>query len=466
MSGFFTSTQSSGLPDGGSGQAVEWREADVWYRANLIGTNTGPTSYPTGGEPTNSAPTSADGVAGDYYMYTPSGGYAILYGPKAADGTWPLIGRSAGSISTGPHAGIPEGYTPGGVYSLDLGSGPTQPYQPTDVEPLYNYKTQVGLIDAIGEYYGRVLWVYNTVAGWYTSTDFSSLTDNDDVVIAGPNIGDALVWDGNLWTNGATGAAFNPEPVAWENYSWVTLISGAGAPTAADGSDGWFYLDTTSGSEELYGPATFNPALLPTGVWDWGSPLANFTFSATGPTDEAGDWYVWDENGDGSVYTLFQKKTAKNYGDMLFWNDYNWEVRSRKFDANDVYVDLTNIDPTYGVDSVRIALSNLFTNKADKFVVFNDQTGTTYTLDSSDYGKMVTLDNASAITLTVPADVFVPGDVVGLLQKGAGTVSVVGDTGVTVNTAATLDLAGQWAIASLLCLSDNEFLLTGNLVLP
>ena len=32
----------------------------------------------------------------------------------------------------------------------------------------------------------------------------------------------------------------------------------------------------------------------------------------------------------------------------------------------------------------------------------NAQTGTTYTLTASDNGKVVTLDNASAITLTVP----------------------------------------------------------------
>ena len=36
----------------------------------------------------------------------------------------------------------------------------------------------------------------------------------------------------------------------------------------------------------------------------------------------------------------------------------------------------------------------------------NTQTGTAYTLAASDAGKLVTLTNAAAITLTVPGNVF------------------------------------------------------------
>jgi hypothetical protein len=39
-------------------------------------------------------------------------------------------------------------------------------------------------------------------------------------------------------------------------------------------------------------------------------------------------------------------------------------------------------------------------------VGFNTQTGTTYTLVLDDKDKMVTLNNASAITLTVPPSIF------------------------------------------------------------
>jgi hypothetical protein len=45
-------------------------------------------------------------------------------------------------------------------------------------------------------------------------------------------------------------------------------------------------------------------------------------------------------------------------------------------------------------------------------VGFNTQTGTTYTLVLDDKDKMVTLNNASAITLTVPPSIFSANDIV------------------------------------------------------
>ena len=46
----------------------------------------------------------------------------------------------------------------------------------------------------------------------------------------------------------------------------------------------------------------------------------------------------------------------------------------------------------------------------------NAQTGTTYTLVAADSGKLVTLANASAITLTVPPSVFSTGEQINIAQ--------------------------------------------------
>jgi hypothetical protein len=167
-----------------------------------------------------------------------------------------------------------------------------------------------------------------------------------------------------------------PGFVLWEAVDWVTLITDTGAPSSATGGPGWYYLDITSGSEELYGPASFDPTIP---GWDWGSPLANFVFSTDGPTDEAGDWYVHDDSG---TYILFQKKTQINYGDMLFWDGADWEARSQKIAAQDVYADLSGIDTAYGVDAVATQLQNLFSNYAtaynggNGFLVEDNITGT------------------------------------------------------------------------------------------
>ena len=97
-------------------------------------------------------------------------------------------------------------------------------------------------------------------------------------------------------------------------------------------------------------------------------------------------------------------------------------------------------------------------------VPLNAQTGTTYTLVASDAGKFVTLDNAAAITLTVPASWSAgTGSVVHLMQKGAGQVTVAGDTGVTVNTQGAKDkIKGQWGVATLLFLGSDEWVFFGN----
>lgn len=74
----------------------------------------------------------------------------------------------------------------------------------------------------------------------------------------------------------------------------------------------------------------------------------------------------------------------------------------------------------------------------DDPISINAQTGTTYTLVLADIGKLVTLSNAGAITLTVPTNAsvaFPVGTVIALQQLGVGAITVAGDTGVTINGA-------------------------------
>ena len=92
----------------------------------------------------------------------------------------------------------------------------------------------------------------------------------------------------------------------------------------------------------------------------------------------------------------------------------------------------------------------------------NAQTGTTYTLVSGDAGKVVTLSNAGAITLTVPAATFSAGQRVDIAQRGAGAVTVVGSS-VTVNAppGRSLVLQGQYAYCSLVFISASVADLVG-----
>lgn len=97
----------------------------------------------------------------------------------------------------------------------------------------------------------------------------------------------------------------------------------------------------------------------------------------------------------------------------------------------------------------------------------NAQTGTTYTLVAGDLNDLVTLNNASAITLTVPPSVFSANDVINIAQIGAGQVTFAQGAGVTITstgaTASAPKLRAQYSTASVICTASNTFLVVGDL---
>jgi hypothetical protein len=95
-------------------------------------------------------------------------------------------------------------------------------------------------------------------------------------------------------------------------------------------------------------------------------------------------------------------------------------------------------------------------------LAFNAQTGTTYTLVSSDKNKVVTLSNASAVTLTIPSAVFTTGQQINIQQIGAGQVTVQGD-GTSTFTGTGTKLRAQYSAATIVCTGTNTFTLIGDL---
>jgi hypothetical protein len=108
-----------------------------------------------------------------------------------------------------------------------------------------------------------------------------------------------------------------------------------------------------------------------------------------------------------------------------------------------------------------------WTTPATTDLTFNAQTGTTYSLVAGDLNKLVTLNNAAAITLTVPNGVFTAGQQVNVQAIGAGQVSIVSDgTTVLTSTGATSTapkLRAQYSAATIICTSSNNFTVVGDL---
>lgn len=96
----------------------------------------------------------------------------------------------------------------------------------------------------------------------------------------------------------------------------------------------------------------------------------------------------------------------------------------------------------------------------------NAQVGTTYTLALTDNTKMVTLNNASAITLIVPLNAsvaFPVGASIGLAQLGAGQPTVTATGGVTILSVPGLKLRAQYSGATLFKLATDTWILIGDL---
>jgi len=110
---------------------------------------------------------------------------------------------------------------------------------------------------------------------------------------------------------------------------------------------------------------------------------------------------------------------------------------------------------------------NAFEAGLNETIPLNAQTGTTYTLVAGDAGDLVTLTNAAAITLTVPLNssvAFAIGTQITITQSGAGTVTVAGAVGVTINSAdGDLKLRTQWSAATLIKTDTNSWILIGDI---
>ena len=108
-----------------------------------------------------------------------------------------------------------------------------------------------------------------------------------------------------------------------------------------------------------------------------------------------------------------------------------------------------------------------FEDGLNQTLPFNNQIGTTYTPVLTDAGKVVTLTNGSAITVTVPTNASVAfpiGTQITFAQTGAGQVTFAGAVGVTVYSADSfLNLRTQYSSGTLIKTATNTWLLIGDI---
>lgn len=100
-------------------------------------------------------------------------------------------------------------------------------------------------------------------------------------------------------------------------------------------------------------------------------------------------------------------------------------------------------------------------------VPINAQTAAGYTLAASDNNKLLTMDNAGAVTVTIPANasVSIPvGFQCTIVQKGVGVVTLSKAGGVTViSTAASLAFNAKGSASTLVKVGTDEWLAYGDM---
>jgi len=90
----------------------------------------------------------------------------------------------------------------------------------------------------------------------------------------------------------------------------------------------------------------------------------------------------------------------------------------------------------------------------------NAETGTAYTIVAGDEGKIITLNNGSAITVTLP--VLTAGFTCSFIQTGAGEVTFSESSTTINNRQSHTKIAGQKGMASIVYTDTNVIYLAGD----
>jgi len=114
-----------------------------------------------------------------------------------------------------------------------------------------------------------------------------------------------------------------------------------------------------------------------------------------------------------------------------------------------------------GANSRRLVTQDL----ANLGSALKTEAGTSVTGVALDKGKWIRFTAATAVTWTINTGIHAAGDEITIEQAGAGVVTVTAGASVTINSRGSLIATnGQYAVASLKCISTGVFTLVGDLV--
>jgi hypothetical protein len=95
-------------------------------------------------------------------------------------------------------------------------------------------------------------------------------------------------------------------------------------------------------------------------------------------------------------------------------------------------------------------------------LTLNAKTGS-YSLLASDVNKLVTVNSASAATITIPNGVFTVGQQINVASLGDGLVTIDSDGTTVLQATPGTILRTKYSSATIICVATNTFLIVGDL---
>lgn len=294
------------------------------------------------------------------------------------------------------------------------------------------------------------------------------------------------------------GGSYYGTNAAGERGFWPVvdaMTAGAGL-TKAVPTDGYNVLGELDSVDQLPGSANVGDAYFIDGeywVWDgsaWSNegPPSNSARLSLYPGTADDDGLLWDATAHDYVTGPVVRNPMTAAGDLIYGGSDGKPARLAIGAEGQVLTVIAGV-PVWtekgdvvgpaGAEDSRIAVFDGGTGKAIKDSGYsitdlralaqvtqeNIQTDD-YTLQLTDAFKLVTINAATAKNVTVPADssvAFPVGTRIDIGQDGAGQVTVVADSGVTIRTPETMKLRKQWAKATLIKRDTDTWDLNGNL---
>lgn len=217
-------------------------------------------------------------------------------------------------------------------------------------------------------------------------------------------------------------------------------------------------------------PISTLPALAITDTFEVGSQSAMLALTA-----ERGDVAIRSDLNKCFVLAAEPASTLANWKELKTPTDAVLSVAglAGAITTSDLLAALAlgNVDNTADADKpLSTPQAAALADKANKLITINAQTGTSYVTVLGDAGvdKILTQDNASAITCTIPPNSSVAypvGTVINGIQAGNGVVTITPGGGVTLfSRGSALKTAGKGAYWTALKVATDTWFVTGDLI--